>query len=116
MTKVQKKLNIFCKKDFVEIIETAKLKYIDDISWFYKYETKDCIVDFYQNEIGKNKVEQFAIKIDSRWISLTPTAEQVKMMFDKLNATPYQAVEPKVIHTDEIDLYNHYGVQLANFS
>lgn len=110
-----RELSIFCKTDFKKILSTAKLKYIDDISWGYKAETNTYCVDFYQNKIGKNIIEQFSICIDGRWIEMKPTDEQVKMMFDKLDATPYKPVEPKVIHTDEIDLYDYYGVQHSNF-
>lgn len=100
--------------DFNEILENVKLEYISDISWGYHYETKNICIDFYQDETGKNHIEQFCKKIKNVWVSLIPNDTQIKAMFDKLNATPYKETE-KESFEDRGDLYNYYGVQIADF-
>ena len=78
---------------FEAIIETLTPKYMSDISWGYKYNSLDIVIDFYQNEDGENIIEQFCEKVKNNWHDITPTDFQIEVMFAKLNATPYRQVE-----------------------
>lgn len=80
-------------KNFNEIIESLKPEYLSDVSWGYKYEKYDFVIDFYQDELGKNIIEQFCKKIKNEWINVEPTDAQLKTMFEKLNRTPYKEIE-----------------------
>jgi hypothetical protein len=90
------------------------LEYLSDISWSYSFENENIVLDFYQDESGKNHIEQFAKKIGSVWFSLIATDKQIKAMFDKLEATPYRETE-KEYFEDRGDLYEYYGVSRADF-
>ena len=64
-------------------------------SWSYLSETLNFVVEFYQDESGINQIEEFCQKVNKHWIQLIPTDAQIKLMFDKLNATPYEPQEPE---------------------
>ena len=78
-----------------QAIEQAKLEYITDISFCYRYESQFLVVDFYQDEIGKNYIEEICQNHKGLWIAIEPTDKQVKRMFEILNNTPYREVEPE---------------------
>ena len=47
---------------------------------------------------------------------MIPTDEQIKMMFDKLNSTPYREVEEEFCNDNwGENLYEKYGVSQSNF-
>lgn len=107
------KLNIFNEKYFSKILETAKLEYISDISWGYRVEHQDYILDFYQDEKGINHVEEFLLGKKDVWIAISPTKNQIYQMFDKLNKTEYRPVKPEPEYIG--DPYEYYGVEPKNF-
>jgi len=100
--------------DFNEILENAKLDYMSDTSWGYSYESRNIALDFYQDETGKNHIEQFCQKVKNVWFELIPNDAQIKAMWDKLNSTPYRETERECFE-DMGDLYNYYGVKRADF-
>ena len=104
-------------ENFNKFMELVKLEYFTDTSWSYKYEDNKHIIQFYQDESGKNHVEQFAVCKKNVWIELLPTDEQVKAMYEKLNNTEYQGVLNDDFLGDEeiIDLYNYNGVKRSDF-
>jgi hypothetical protein len=77
-------------------IDNAKLEYESDISWGYKLEHKGYLVDFYQDEQGRNHIEQFARKFNGFWFEMMPTDDQIKRMFERLNNTPYRMDEEEI--------------------
>ena len=78
---------------FKNLIENLTPKYMSDISWGYKYESQDVVIYFYKDENGENIIKQFCEKIENNWYDMTPKSYHVKIMFDKLNSTPYRQVE-----------------------
>ena len=94
---------------FNEAFEKAELEYTSDISWRYKYETQNFVLEFSQDESGNNTLEQYAQRKGKYWIDLFATDEQMKMMFEKLNNTPYKNSEERG------DLYDYYGVSQKDF-
>lgn len=106
-------------KMFDNAIKSAKLEYISDISWVYLFEDENITVNFYQDETGKNIIEQFLFNRKGLWVSITPTDKQIKQMFEILNNTPYREVEPEL--TDSFweacngDNYEYNGVKRENF-
>lgn len=78
---------------FETIIESLAPTYMSDISWGYKYQSQDVVIDFYQDENGENIIEQFCEKVKNNWHDIAPTDFQIKVMFDKLNATSYRQIE-----------------------
>lgn len=94
---------------FNEAFEKAILEYTSDTSWGYKYETQNFVLEFYQDETGKNHLEQYANRKGKYWFELTATDEQMKMMFEKLNNTSYNGSEERG------DLYDYYGVSQKDF-
>lgn len=110
MANLQNNLN----KSIAELIQSAKLEYESDTSWVYRNETPSISISFSQDETGKNHIDEFNHKHNGLWIELIPSDEQVKMMFDKLNETPYREVEEEfseAIH----DHYDYYGVNRNHF-
>ena len=98
----------------IEAIKLAKLEYISDIEWGYKYEDQFKCIDFYKDENGKNHIEKFLHKHNGMWIEITPTDEETKLMFQILNDTPYR--ESEEIQGETItDLYDYNGVKRENF-
>jgi hypothetical protein len=83
-TNVNKKLETAI---FNNYLENAKLEVINDLSFAYRYEDANTIIDFYQDEVGENHLEEFAVNVGGAWITKLATDEQLKMMWDKLNAT-----------------------------
>jgi hypothetical protein len=77
-------------QNFKQYLDDAELTYHTDTSWEYRYETPNICISFGQLEDGKNIIENFAVKRKSIWICLTPTDKQIKMMFAKLELTPYR--------------------------
>lgn len=86
-------ISTISEKTITELINSAKLTYISETSWSYLSETLNFVVEFYQDESGKNNIEQFCKRVNKYWIELTPTDAQIKLMFNKLNATPYEPQE-----------------------
>jgi hypothetical protein len=99
--------------DLNQAIEQAKLEYISDISFGYRFESQFLVVDFYQDEMGKNHVEEFCQNHKGLWVAIEPTDEQIKRMFEILNNTPYREVEPEEFR--EADNYDNCGVRPENF-
>jgi hypothetical protein len=99
--------------DLNQAIEQAKLEYISDIDWHYRFESQFLVVDFYQDENGKNHVEEFCQNHKGLWVAIEPTDEQVKRMFEILNNTPYREVEPEGFR--ELDNYDNCGVRPEHF-
>jgi hypothetical protein len=99
--------------DINTAIEQAKLEYISDISFGYRFENQFLVVDFYQDENGKNHVEEFCQNHKGLWVAIEPTEEQVKRMFSILNNTPYREVEPEEF--GEADNYDTTGTRPENF-
>jgi hypothetical protein len=99
--------------DLNQAIEQAKLEYISDISFGYRFESQFLVVDFYQDENGKNHVEEFCKNHKGLWVAIEPTEEQVKRMFEILNNTPYIEVEPEEFR--EADNYDNCGVRPEHF-
>lgn len=99
------------------LISTAKLEYLSDISWGYKVETPKYVIDFYQDETGKNHIEQFARFHKGHWFNMTPTNKQAKLMFSILNATPYREEENDLDFdwNKEPDSYESTGTSGATF-
>jgi hypothetical protein len=109
MTKVNKFINILIN----QFIKSSKLEYLSDTSWSYTFETESISIRFTQQEDGSNEVEEFNVNQSGVWFTIVPTDEQLKLMFEKLNETPYREVEQ---FTEAItDYYNHFGVQRSNF-
>lgn len=114
MTKIIKNIN-----DGVvinELIAKAELEYQSDISWSYEIENSCYAISFYKDENGKNQIENFHRNHKGMWIELVPTDEQIKLMFDRLNQTPYREVEKEM--SGEFwgeNLYEKYGVSQSNF-
>lgn len=77
----------------LELIKQAKLTYESDTSWGYKYESQFYIIEFYKDESGKNHVEQYLKYNGGMWIIILPTDEEIKIMYQILNDTPYRPVE-----------------------
>lgn len=101
--------------DFETILENSKLDYFSDISWGYSYDDGKVALDFFQDEVGRNNVEQFCKNIKGVWFSITPTQEQIKKMWDKLNKTPYREVEKGYDYDTVTDLYYENGVTRESF-
>jgi hypothetical protein len=99
---------------FDKAIESAKLEYISDIEWAFKYEDSNFCIYFYKDENGKNHIEEFLINKKGVWIDITPTDEQVKIMWSKLDAVPYREVESESSESIT-DLYDYYGVKREDF-
>ena len=95
MTKLTKNTeNRMHNEDYFSLlIQGLKPHYLSDISWVYSYTTETVCIEFYQDQNGKNYVEQFAVKIKNKWSDVNPTDFQIKVIFEKLNATPYRQVE-----------------------
>lgn len=114
MTNIEKNIN-----DSVvinELIAKAELEYQSDISWSYEIENSCYAISFYKDENGKNQIENFHRNHKGIWIELVPTDEQIKLMFDRLNQTPYREVEKEM--SGEFwgeNLYDKYGVSQSNF-
>jgi len=98
------------------ILPLAKLTRDTEISFGYKYETQNFILDFYQNSIGQNILEQYARKIKGVWVNLVATDKELELMWDILDNTQYHDDNEPITDEEEIsDLYTHYGVQQSNF-
>lgn len=114
MTKIEKNIN-----DSVvinELIANAELEYQSDISWSYNIENSNYCISFYKDENDKNLIESFHRNVKGVWIELIPTDEQIKLMFDRLNKTPYREVEQEVCNDSwGENLYEKYGVSQSNF-
>jgi hypothetical protein len=98
-------------KDFNTAIAQAKLEYISDIEWAYRFENQFICVDFYKDESGINHVEEFCVNQKGLWIEVIPTDEQLQTMWKILNNTPYREVEVEEFGTNndaESDPY--YGI------
>lgn len=92
MTKVTN--SVLNNQAYFEIfIENLKPEYLSDISWAYKHESHNLVVDFYQDETGKNIIEQFCVKMKGDWRDVEPTEAQLKTMFKQLNNTPFKPVQ-----------------------
>jgi len=98
-----------------EILQHCKLTRDTEISFGYKYETQNFILDFYQNSAGQNILEQYARKIKGVWVDLVATDEEIQLMWNKLDNTQYHDDNEPVIEEETTDLYTHYGVQASNF-
>jgi len=99
--------------DLNQAIEQAKLEYISDISFGYRFENQFLVVDFYQDENGKNTVEEFCQKHNGLWVAIEPTNKQIKRMFAILDDTPYREVEVEEFR--EPDNYDNCGVKPEHF-
>lgn len=106
---------IFEKEYFEELLKKAVLSYIYDTSWAYKIETQNLIIDFYQDESGKNIIEQFCVKIKNVWVELQVLEWQIKLMFQKLDNTPFKEVEPESFAYPILNYYDYYGVAQKDF-
>jgi hypothetical protein len=95
------------------LISNAKLEYFNDISWHYRIETRRYCIDFAKDENGKNIIEEFSKLVKGVWIALTPTDEQIKMMWFILNMTPYRNDE--FGFPSETDTYESTGTNPFNF-
>ena len=98
------------------LISNANLEYMSDISWGYDIETSNYYISFYKDDDGKNHIENFHRNVKGTWFEIIPTDEQLKMMFEKLDNTPYREVE--VEHNSDSwgeNLYEKYGVSQSNF-
>lgn len=103
-------------QQITEAIKTAKLEYISDISWgFTNTLIPFCLsINFYKDETGKNHIEEFCYKQNGVWFDLTPTDNQIKLMYQMLNDTPYREVEEETF--EEIDdEYFYNGVKREDF-
>jgi hypothetical protein len=102
------------KKDFMFLLENAKLNYESEISWGYKIETPRYCLDFWQDEKGINHIEEFLVKIRRNCVDIEEEEYQTILMYEKLNNTPYQPV--KEVENIEInDLYWYNGVRKSDF-
>ncbi|SNA84097.1 hypothetical protein [Flavobacterium psychrophilum] len=101
---------------FDNLLKNAKLEVITDLSFGYKYEDKEVILDFYQDEKGKNHLEEFSICKDGFWFPVTASRYQIKAMFSKLNGS-LLSFQPTIDNEEEeiLDLYDHYGVNPKYF-
>lgn len=99
-----------------ELIEEAKLEYFSDIEFNYSASKNNYSIDFYKDENGQNHINDFGKMVKGVWFQMTPTDKQIKMMWNKLDNTPYREVEPE-FECDSWgeDNYEKYGVSRANF-
>jgi len=72
---------------FNHYLNNAKFERLSDISFAYRYEDKSIVLAFYQDEIGKNILDEYAMNINGVWFTLVATDEQLKAMWNKLNST-----------------------------
>jgi len=112
MTKLPKTIEL--PNEIDNLISNAKLEYFNDISWHYRIETRRYCIDFFKDETGKNKIEEFAKLIKGVWITLIPTDAQIKMMWFMLNMTPYRVDEDFGFYS-ESDSYESTGTNPLNF-
>lgn len=97
----------------LELIKQAKLEYLSDTSWTYKFENQFYVIDFWQDDAGRNHVEQYLQQIDFYWCEIEPTDEELKLMWQMLNDTPYRPVEP--ISESIGNPYTYNGVKESDF-
>lgn len=97
-------------------LESCKIEYISDTSWQYTNTVynQTISISFSQNDSGDNSIDDFSYKHKGTWFDLTPTDEQVKLMYDKLNNTPYREM-PEDVNQIETDPYEEYGVKRQDF-
>jgi len=100
-------------KGLNQAIEQAKLEYQSDVEWSYFFQNKFCSVCFYKDENGNNRIEEFGVMEKGLFIEVLPTDEQLKIMFNKLNNTPYREVE--IEEYREPDNYDNTGTNPKNF-
>ena len=101
------KINLISNDIIISAIKTAKLTYDSDLSWCYENieNTEILQIIFSQDECGRNSVDTFLSCINNVWINLYVTEEFSKIMFEKLNNTPYR----EIILESEIDDFKNYG-------
>lgn len=95
-------------------LANAKLEIINDLSFAYRFEDKNVILDFYQDEKGKNHLEEFSVLHNGIWFSMMANDYQLKQIWNKLNSTSL-AYETIVEEDPITDLYDYFGVQPSNF-
>ena len=100
-------------EQLTEAIKTAKLEYVTDIVWGFSFCSNQIAIDFYKDEMGKNHLEQFCVNLKGLWVTIEPTAEQLKLMWKMLDDTPYQE-EEKEVFGDEDNYFNN-GVKPSDF-
>ena len=74
---------------FKQEIEKAQPHYEIENTWYYRLVGDDYEVIFYQDEIGKNHLDFFKILKDDFTFDFNPTEQMIKLMWEKLNNTPY---------------------------
>lgn len=99
---------------FDNYLLNAKLEIMSDISFAYRYEDSQIVVDFYQDEKGKNHLEEFCINHNGMWFPILANDYQLKQMWDKLNNTTLD-FDTIVEEEPVADLYDYFGVKPSNF-
>jgi hypothetical protein len=109
------KTKTFTKK-LQEALESCEVDYFSDTSWQYsnKEHKQTICIEFSQNESGENSIDKFCYQRKGIRFDVTPTDEQIKLMWEKLNNTPYRKT-PEEINEIEVDPYEEYGVKRSYF-
>lgn len=111
MTKVQNNIQ---NAIFDSYLGKAKLEVLSDISFAYRFENENLVIDFYQDEIGKNHLDELAVKHNDIRFPIIASDYQLKAMWHKLNST--SLAFDTIVEEDPItDLYDYFGVQPSNF-
>lgn len=99
--------------DINQAIEQAKLEYITDIDWHYRFESQFLVVDFGTNENGKFTLHEFCRKHNGMWFDLIATDKQLEAMQKRFDETPARENEPEEFR--ELDNYDNCGVRPEHF-
>jgi len=99
--------------DLNQAIEQAKLEYITDIDWHYRFESQFLLVDFGTDDNGKFTVHEFCRKHNGMWFDLIATDKQIKAMQKRFDETPNR--EAEVEDFGEPDNYDNCGVKPEHF-
>lgn len=106
--------NTITPEFFNFMLDNSVLNRISDISWAYKFDNGTFVLDFFQNEDGKNHIEEFSTIVNGVKFDLMASDEQIKLMWGKLNNTPYHD-EKERDSPFSIDYNELYGVEPKNF-
>jgi hypothetical protein len=92
----------------------AKLEYDEDDYFGYILDDGGIFADFY-SRYGEKKINCFKKYVDCEYVDVISSAEQVKAMFDLLDATPARESEKESFVDEVEDLYFINGVKPENF-
>ena len=98
---------------FKEVLQKAEPNYDSDIAWHYILKGQNYQIVFGQDDIGRNSIDEFSVLLRKKWVTILPTDEQIKLMFEKLDKTPYR--EDDFVSEPISDEYDCNGVNRLNF-